>query len=160
MINPLSNQNYYNLYVNLQAAPQSVNTPFAQQQSSNSHLPGGTTEVNKNQEIGPKRCKTCAARTYKDQSGDSSVSFQTPTHISPEMAASAVAAHEQEHVQNNAQKAQSEGMKATSFVQIRSSVCPECGRIYVSGGTTTTYYSKKQPTPGEEGKGLSVDIKV
>lgn len=160
MINPLSNQNYYNPYDTLQVPPPSGNAPIAQQQSANSPVSGETSDLKKNQEIGPKQCKTCAARTYKDQSGDASVSFQTPTHVAPEMAASAVAAHEQEHVQNNAQKAQSEGMKATSFVQIRSSVCPECGRIYVSGGTTTTYYSKKQQTPGEEGKGLSVDTKA
>ena len=160
MINPLSNQNYYDPYNTTHTAQPSGNAPIAQKQSANSPVSGGTPELNKNQEIGPKQCKTCAARTYKDQSGDSSVSFQTPTHVAPEMAASAVAAHEQEHVQNNAQNAQGEGMKATSFVQIRTSVCPECGRIYVSGGTTTTYYSKKQPSSGEEGKGLSVDIKA
>jgi hypothetical protein len=51
-------------------------------------------------------------------------------------------------------------MKATSFVQILTAVCPECGRIYVSGGTTTTYYSKKQQTQGEDGNGLYVDIKA
>jgi hypothetical protein len=76
------------------------------------------------------------------------------------MAASAVAAHEQEHVQNNDQKALRDGMKATSFVQISTSVCPECGRIYVSGGTTTTYYSEKQQPQGEDGTGLFVNTKA
>jgi hypothetical protein len=55
-----------------------------------------------------------------------------------------VSAHEQEHVQHNALKADRENMNARSVVQIQTSVCPECGRIYVSGGTTTTYYSSKQ----------------
>jgi len=60
------------------------------------------------------------------------------------MAAGAVRAHEQEHVRNNASKAEREDMNARSVVQIHTAVCPECGRIYVSGGTTTTYYSSKQ----------------
>jgi hypothetical protein len=55
-----------------------------------------------------------------------------------------VRAHEQEHVTNNAKKAEDEGMNARSVVQIHTAVCPECGRIYVSGGTTTTYFSSKQ----------------
>jgi len=134
---------------------------MARQQSDGVPAPAaGMPEVKKNQEIEPKECKTCHARSYTDQSSDASVSFQNPTHVSPEMAAGAVAAHEQEHVQNNVQKAQREGMKATSFVQILTAVCPECGRIYVSGGTTTTYYSKKQQTQGEDGNGLYVDIKA
>jgi len=155
MISPLSNLNYYNPYNTLQAAQAISNISTAQQQSTI-----GTPEVHNSQEIGPKECKTCKARKYKDQSSDASVSFQTPTHVSPEMAASAVAAHEQEHVQNNAQQAQREGMKATSFVQISTSVCPECGRIYVSGGTTTTYYSEKQQPQSDDGTGLFVNTKV
>jgi hypothetical protein len=160
MINPVSNQNYSNLYATVQTAQSAGNVPMARQPSDDSPVVAGTPDVKKNQEIGPKECKTCHARRYKDQSNDASVSFQTPTHVAPELAASAVAAHEQEHVQHNAQKAQSEGMKATSFVQIHIAICPECGRIYVSGGTTTTYYSKKQPIPGEDGNGLFVDTKA
>jgi hypothetical protein len=160
MINPISNQNYPNLYVTAQAAQPAGNVPIALQPSDGSPVVAGTPDVKKNQEIGPKECKTCHARRYKDQSNDASVSFQTPTYVAPELAASAVAAHEQEHVQHNAQKAQSEGMKATSFVQIHTAICPECGRIYVSGGTTETHYSKKQQTPGEDGNGLFVDIKA
>ena len=160
MISPLSNQNYYNPYNTLQAAQAVSNISTAHQQSTVSPSPIGTPEVQKSQEIGPKECKTCKARKYKDQSSDASVSFQTPTHVSPDMAASAVAAHEQEHVQNNAQQAQREGMKATSFVQISTSVCPECGRIYVSGGTTTTYYSEKQQPQSDDGTGLFVNTKA
>jgi hypothetical protein len=160
MISPLSNQNYYNPYNTIPAAQPVNNVSTAQQQSTVSPITTGTREVQKNQEIGPKECKTCKARKYKDQSSDASVSFQTPTHVSPDMAASAVATHEQEHVQNNEQKAQRDGMKATSFVQISTSVCPECGRIYVSGGTTTTYYSEKQKPQGEDGTGLFVNTKA
>lgn len=160
MMNPLSSQSFYNPYIAVQSAQLFGNAPIARQQSGGSPALGGTPEVTKNQEVGPKECKTCHARRYKDQSNDASVSFQTPTYVAPEMAAGAVAGHEQQHVQNNAQKAQREGMKATSFVQISSAICPECGRSYVSGGTTTTYYSKKQQTPGEDGIGRFVDIKA
>jgi hypothetical protein len=66
------------------------------------------------------------------------------------MAAAAVAAHEQEHVRHNADKAASQGLKAYSMVQLQSSICPECGKIYVSGGTTTTFYSEKQQYPGTD----------
>lgn len=160
MISPLSNQNYYNPYNTIQAVPPLSNESPKQAQSSVSPAPASLPEVQKGQEIGLKECKTCKARKYKDQSNDASVSFQTPTHISPEMAASAVAAHEREHVRNNAQQAQREGMKATSFVQIHTSVCPECGRIYVSGGTTTTYYSQKQQPLNYDGAGIFVNTKA
>ncbi|OPY83093.1 MAG: hypothetical protein A4E65_00729 [Syntrophorhabdus sp. PtaU1.Bin153] len=69
-------------------------------------LRGGITGADKteNGAIEPKECKACKNRTYKDQSSDPSVSFQTPTHVSPEMAALAVAAHEHEHVLHNVEK--------------------------------------------------------
>jgi hypothetical protein len=78
------------------------------------------------------------------------VSFQSPTSVPPQLAASAVSAHEQEHVRNNAIKAEEQGMKATSTVQIHTAICPECGKAYVSGGTTTTTVSPKQQTASEK----------
>ena len=41
------------------------------------------------------------------------------------MAASAVVAHQKEHVTNNAVKAEREGMKAHSVVTIHAAMCPE-----------------------------------
>jgi hypothetical protein len=79
------------------------------------------------------------------------------------MAASAVLAHEKEHVINNTAEAEREGMKAHSVVAIHTAMCPECGKMYVSGGTTTTTYSSKQSAPGvseESNKGSIVDISV
>jgi hypothetical protein len=79
------------------------------------------------------------------------------------MAASAVVAHEKEHVAHNAARAEHEGMKARSMVTIHTAMCPECGKPYVSGGTTTTTYSSKQPAPGvseESSKGSIVDVLV
>ncbi len=77
------------------------------------------------------------------------VSFKSPSHVSPERAASAVRAHEQEHVSNAYKKAARENGKVLSAsVSIRTAVCPECGRTYVSGGTTRTqikYYNEDNP---------------
>ena len=44
-----------------------------------------------------EECQTCKNRKYKDKSNEM-VSFKSPAHLSPENAASAVRAHEQEHV--------------------------------------------------------------
>lgn len=93
-------------------------------------------------------CQTCENRKYQDGS-DEMVSFKSATHISPESAASAVRAHEQEHVSNAYKKAATENGKVISAsVSIHTAVCPECGRTYVSGGTTNTqikYYNEENP---------------
>ncbi len=83
-------------------------------------------------------CETCANRKYQDGS-DEMVSFKSATHISPEAAASRVRAHEQEHVVNAYEKAEkNDGEVQSASVAIHTATCPECGRVYVSGGTTTT----------------------
>lgn len=83
-------------------------------------------------------CETCANRKYQDGS-DEMVSFKSATHISPDAAATAVRAHEGEHVSNAYDKAaKNDGEVVNASVAIHTSVCPECGRTYVSGGTTTT----------------------
>ncbi|MCL2319096.1 MAG: hypothetical protein FWC45_03345 [Treponema sp.] len=87
----------------------------------------------------PYECKTCGSRTYKDVSDDPSVSFQTPTHISPGQAAASVASHESEHAANEQVKADREGREIISqTVTLKTSICPECKRVYVSGGATYT----------------------
>ncbi len=96
----------------------------------------------------PAECETCKNRKYQDGS-DEMVSFKSATHISPGAAASAVRSHEQEHV-SNAYKdaAQNNGKVISANVSIHTSVCPECGRSYVSGGTTSTqikYYNEENP---------------
>ena len=77
------------------------------------------------------------------------VSFKTAQHVSPESAASAVRAHEQEHVSNAYKKAATDNGKVVSAsVSIHTAVCPECGRTYVSGGTTHTqikYFNEENP---------------
>lgn len=109
-------------------------------------------------QLGDGRCRTCAERKYKDVSNDPTVSFQTPTSLDPGQAAGAVSAHERQHVRNNAEEAEQDGMTATSTVVLHTDICPECGRIYVSGGTTTTTYTRTASAVDDStGKGLFVD---
>ena len=86
-----------------------------------------------------KECQACKNRKYKDASNDPTVSFQTPTKLSPAAAEVAVRAHEEEHVVHEQANARSNGRKVVSQeVTIHYAICPECGRLYVAGGTTTT----------------------
>lgn len=84
-------------------------------------------------------CRTCAERTYQDGSDDPGVSFKTATQLTPEEAATAVRGHEMEHVVRNRSKAAREDREIVSqSVTIRTAICPECGKVYASGGTTRT----------------------
>ena len=113
-----------------------------------------------------KECQTCRNRKYQDRSDDPTVSFQTPTRVSREGAYEAVVAHEHEHVQHEQARAQATGRKVVyQQVSVRMSVCPECGRTYVSGGetvTATTDDPKKDRTGKNrlEGKGQLIDTMV
>ena len=95
-----------------------------------------------------EECQTCKNRKYKDGS-DEMVSFKSAAHISPESAAARVRAHEQEHVSNAYKKAaEKNGKVISASVSIQTAICPECGRTYVSGGTTHTqikYYNEENP---------------
>lgn len=95
-----------------------------------------------------EECQTCKNRKYQDGS-DEMVSFKSAAHISPESAAARVRAHEQEHVSNAYKKAaMNDGKVISASVSIHTAVCPECGRTYISGGTTHTqikYYNEDTP---------------
>lgn len=110
--------------------------------------PGESTEKQAGRKSSPAECETCKNRKYQDGS-DEMVSFKSAAHISPDAAASRVRSHEQEHV-SNAYKdaAKNNGKVVSSNVSIHTNVCPECGRTYVSGGTTATqirYYNEENP---------------
>ena len=118
-------------------------------------LPGSLKEkeeTERKERLGIKdptqECQTCKNRKYKDGS-DEMVSFKSPAHISPESSAAAVRSHEQEHVTNAYSKAATNNGKVLSAtVSIHTAICPECGRSYVSGGTTETqikYYNEDNP---------------
>ncbi len=101
--------------------------------------PGESTKVQPGKKSSPAECETCKERKYQDGSDEGNVSFKTAQHISPTAAGSAVRAHENEHVSNAYKKAEQNGGKVLqASVAIHTAVCPECGRTYVSGGTTTT----------------------
>ena len=100
--------------------------------------PGESTEVQPGRKSSPAECETCKNRKYQDGS-DEMVSFKSASHISPEASASRVMSHEQEHVANAyAKAAQNDGQVISCSVKLQTAVCPECGRSYVAGGTTST----------------------
>ena len=110
--------------------------------------PGESTKVAPGRRSSPAECQTCKERKYQDGSNEN-VSFKSAQHISPEAAGARVRAHEQEHVANAYSKASQKGGKVIrASVAIHTAICPECGRTYVSGGTTSTqikYSDEKNP---------------
>ena len=110
--------------------------------------PNVSTEKAPGRISSPAECETCKNRKYVDGS-DEMVSFKTAQHIPQAAVATRVRAHEQEHVSNAYTKAaQDNGKVLQASVAIHTAICPECGRTYVSGGTTTTriaYYNEDNP---------------
>ena len=101
-------------------------------------------------------CQTCKKRKYQDGSDDPGVSFKTPANVVPELAASAVQGHEQKHVVREQAEARREGREVVSqSVTYHSAICPGCGKVYVSGGTTriSTRAVQEQPEAGFEQEG-------
>lgn len=93
-------------------------------------------------------CSTCESRKYKDGSDESNVSFKSAAHIDPSASTSRVMAHEQEHVSNAYSKAaNNNGEVIFATVTLKTAVCPECGRNYVSGGVTHTAIKYKSDNP-------------
>ena len=96
----------------------------------------------------PAECETCKNRKYQDGS-DEMVSFKAAGHIDPSNAAMVVMGHEQEHVSNAYRKAELGGGEVErASVRLKTDICPECGRTYISGGVTTTqikYYNEGNP---------------
>lgn len=103
-------------------------------------------------------CQTCKERKYQDGSDNPGVSFKTPTNVAPELAASAVRGHEQEHIALEQAEARREGREVVSrSVTYHTAICPECGKVYVSGGTTRTSTRAAQEQPGA---GTEMEVRV
>ena len=103
-------------------------------------------------------CQTCKERKYQDGSDDPGVSFKTPTNVAPELAASAVRGHEQEHVVRKQAEARREGPEVVFPTgTYHTAICPECGKVYVSGGTTRTSTRAAQEQPGA---GTEMEVRV
>jgi len=109
--------------------------------------------------LGLKECETCEQRKYQDGSDDPGVSYKSAARISPEEAAVKVRSHEHEHVVRNQAKAEREEKEVLfQTVRIFTNICPECGRVYVSGGETRT--DTKGKADQEFKPGSTVDFKV
>lgn len=114
---------------------------------------GGTQESPDTKRLNnTKECQTCENRKYQDGSNDAGVSFKTATKIDPSQVAAAVRGHEQEHVSREQSKAQREDRQVISqSVTYHSAICPECGKSYISGGTTrTTTRGNETPEPAKK----------
>lgn len=130
-----------------------VNAPGSDETSEKERViiknPGESTEKQAGRKSSPAECETCKNRKYQDGSDEGDVSFKAAAHIDPNAAASRVRSHEQEHVSNAYQKAaENNGKVMSCHVSIHTAICPECGRTYVSGGTTATqikYYNEDNP---------------
>ena len=110
--------------------------PFKQdedEQSKAAKLPGDSDDEDDSlngaqDEAEDGRCKTCEERKY----------------------------HEMEHVYREQAKAQREGRKVVSqTVTLHNAICPECGKVYISGGTTrtSTMANNRQAEPAEASSG-------
>ncbi len=113
--------------------------PGAKEEDAQQEIPSLGESKSAQEVMEEGECQTCKERKYQDGSDDPGVSFKTPTHIGPDQAASAVRGHENEHVVREQAKARQEGRKVVSqSVTYHTDICPECGKVYVSGGTTRT----------------------
>ena len=127
-----------------------ISTGYSSAADQNSAVinPGQNETKEPGRRSSPAECQTCKNRKYQDGS-DEMVSFKSAAHIDPSAARAVVMGHEQEHVSNAYNKAAMNNGKVLSCsVQLHTAVCPECGRTYVSGGTTTTqikYYNESNP---------------
>ncbi|OPZ91314.1 MAG: hypothetical protein BWY74_01999 [Firmicutes bacterium ADurb.Bin419] len=131
---------YYSAQSNLQRqvspSPASNSTDVSQ---------GSNRKVNSKSQAGKVECETCKSRKYVDGSSDPGVSFKTPGHIDPRNSAAKVMSHEMEHVNNaRAEASQKNREIVYQSVKLETSICPECGSSYVSGGTTTTVSKSAQ----------------
>jgi hypothetical protein len=96
-------------------------------------------------------CETCRNRVYQDDSLDGGVSFQQAAHVHPNQAATAVIGHEREHQGREARFAQEDGREIIlNDIAIFTSLCIECGRVFVSGGETRTI-TRGNTAPESEG---------
>lgn len=123
-INPLQGHNLYY-----------TDQPVSFWQQEESHPNNRMERTQESAEAYNERCQTCMNRKYVDKSDDSGVSFQVPTRLTPNQAATAVPAHEREHYVREEAKAHREGRDVIhNSIRVFTDVCPECGIQYVSGG--------------------------
>lgn len=146
--------NKNNIWMSSNAIDRTSNSNNIDNEQKTNKSQGGS----KSAKLGDYVCQTCKNRKYVDGSDDPGVSFKTPTSISPGNAFSAVMAHEGEHVARESSKAQAEDKKIVSqSVRIFTSICPECGKPYISGGLTKTT-TKTENRPKDSNYGQYIDV--
>ncbi len=156
-------------YLGSSFAPGMQRTAHAEEAGSVKNA-GESTVKTPGKASSPAECETCSSRKYQDGS-DENVSYKAPTHISPQAAGAAVRAHEGEHVSNAYTKAaENNGQVLSANVAIKMATCPECGRSYVAGGTTTTQIKyRNESNPYQQNKkaadaaglvGMNLDLAV
>ncbi len=160
MLNPVNNQTIANNQNTINNERQVAFNPEIKNHVENKTSAGiQKKDINKIND-----CKTCSERKYQDVSNDGGVSFQSPTKLAPSQAATAVAGHEREHFTREQTKADMEGKEVVqNEIKIKNSICPECGKVYVSGGETTTT-TKTKPSEQALNKndisGINFDTKI
>ena len=139
--------NYQNSF-NSGAATSGASAAAAAEGSKPILNPNESTQRAPGKVSSPAECETCKNRKYQDGS-DEMVSFKSAQHIDPRAAAARVRGHEAEHVSNAYKDAAMKGGKVLqASVSLKTAVCPECGRTYVSGGETATkikYSNEENP---------------
>ncbi len=163
MIGPVG----YTTYTYPVAGVNPMNTPASPVAKINSIRPVNEKATINVDQVKPAECQTCKNRKYYDVSGEGNVSFKSPTHISPEASFAAVSSHEQEHVSNAVATGSQPGKELVSAsVSLKMGICPECGKPYVAGGTTTTqirynvsnpYEASRKSAEGSLLKGMNFD---
>lgn len=163
-ISPIGSTSYMYPAIGSNAIGQAVNAVS----KVNSITPVGQNSTNSIGKVSPSECQTCKSRKYMDVSNDSDVSFQAPTHVSPQASYGAVASHEQQHVSNAISEGSQPGNElVSSSVTLKMAVCPECGTPFVAGGVTNTtmryntsnpYEQARKSIEGSMLKGMNVDL--
>ena len=143
----------YSSYTLPAAGIHTASNPLTAVNKINKIAPLGQKETIHVGKAQPSECQTCKERKYIDVSNESDVSFQSPTHISPEASFGAVAAHEQEHVSNAvAEGGKPDAKLISASVSYQMGVCPECGTAYIAGGTTRTTMQYNESNPYESSR--------
>jgi hypothetical protein len=137
-MNPFSGYNAYNPVFNTYGADKTKPVENAAG-AGEAKRAEEADDTKKGGRVDKEECQTCKNRKYVDGSNESDVSFKSPAHISPDSSAAVVMGHEQEHMSNAIAEGNKENKELVSAsVSLQTSTCPECGRVYVSGGVTHT----------------------
>ena len=140
----------YTTYTYPVAGVNLLNTPASAVTKISSIRPINEKTILNVDKMRPAECKTCKERKYMDVANEANVSFQAPTHISPEASFAAVSAHEQQHVSNAVATGSQRGIqRVSSSVSLKTGICPECKKPYIAGGTTRTQIKYNESNPYE-----------